>query len=87
VVVKEIIRTVLAERLGDATYSAESMKLSKDISEEVKRRLKELHLPRYKFFVQVRVRVRRRRVAAARCCTHARENYFACDLPPPRDRL
>merc|ERR1719446_498705 len=53
--VKELITTVLSEKLKDKTYNAESTaQWSREIADDIKSRLKsELELPRYKFVVQV----------------------------------
>eukprot|EP01137_Pigoraptor_chileana_P004967 Opistho-2@47380 len=52
--VKEVIRQVLNDRLTDKTYKVEEVaEWTRDIADEIKRRLKEMGLERYKFVVQV----------------------------------
>ncbi|XP_071493955.1 dynein light chain Tctex-type protein 2B-like [Diadema antillarum] len=52
--VKAVIHTVLNEELADKQYVAEETTAwSKHIAEQIKERLKELDLDRYKFVVQV----------------------------------
>ncbi|KAH9512396.1 Tctex1 domain-containing protein 2 [Bulinus truncatus] len=52
--VKELIHTVLGEKLTGVTYSSEdSTALTKDIADTIKFKLKELNYDRYKFIVQV----------------------------------
>jgi hypothetical protein len=51
---KEIMREVLEAKLSKATYHAEQTALmTKQVADEIKDRLKELALPRYKVVVQV----------------------------------
>ena len=49
---KEIIKEVLESKLKNQNYN-EAPKLSRDIADVIKGRLKELALPRYKFVVHV----------------------------------
>ncbi|KAK0054462.1 tctex1 domain-containing protein 2 [Biomphalaria pfeifferi] len=52
--VKELIHTVLGEKLSGVTYSSEeSTALTKDIADSIKFKLKDLGYDRYKFIVQV----------------------------------
>eukprot|EP01136_Pigoraptor_vietnamica_P010438 Opistho-1_new@48057 len=52
--VKEVIRQVLNDKLSDKTYKIEEVaEWTRDIADEIKRRLKEMGLDRYKFVVQV----------------------------------
>eukprot|EP00940_MAST-03C_sp_MAST-3C-sp2_P002081 g2081.t1 len=52
--VKEIIRSVLSEKLKGQDYHMEyTAKWSKDIADSVRDKLKELQLPRYKYMVNV----------------------------------
>ena len=52
--VKELISGVLEGKLRDKQYQADhSSTWTKEIADEVKNKLKELGLPRYKFMVQV----------------------------------
>ena len=58
--VKAMIKEVLKEKLEDKTYQADhTSSWTKDISDEVKNRLKELGLPRYKLMVQTLIGERR----------------------------
>lgn len=53
---KEIIRDVLQSKLDKATYSMETTQLlTKQVADDIKDRLKELSLPRYKIVVQVSI--------------------------------
>ena len=53
---KEIIRDVLQSKLDKATYSMETTQLlTKQVADDIKDRLKELTLPRYKIVVQVSI--------------------------------
>ena len=53
---KEIIRDVLQSKLDKATYSMETTQLlTKQVADDIKDRLKELMLPRYKIVVQVSI--------------------------------
>eukprot|EP00003_Mantamonas_plastica_P032250 TRINITY_DN869_c0_g1_i2.p2 TRINITY_DN869_c0_g1~~TRINITY_DN869_c0_g1_i2.p2 ORF type:complete len:169 (-),score=55.05 TRINITY_DN869_c0_g1_i2:157-663(-) len=53
-VVKEIISEVLAEKLTGVKYDSDTCTdMTREIADEIKGRLKELDLPRYKFVVQV----------------------------------
>ncbi|EGD83493.1 Tctex1 domain-containing protein 2 [Salpingoeca rosetta] len=52
-VVQQIIHDVLQSYLGDKTYDSEAaLQWTQEICDEVKQKLKELKLPRYKFVVQ-----------------------------------
>ncbi|KAJ8031250.1 Tctex1 domain-containing protein 2 [Holothuria leucospilota] len=52
--VKEVVHTVLNEELAEKSYNAEeTTALCKHLSNEIKGKLKELKLDRYKFVVQV----------------------------------
>eukprot|EP00397_Hematodinium_sp_SG-2012_P044388 GEMP01049566.1.p1 GENE.GEMP01049566.1~~GEMP01049566.1.p1 ORF type:complete len:124 (+),score=20.26 GEMP01049566.1:65-436(+) len=52
--IKEIMQEVLKGKLEKATYHAEQTNiLTKQVADEVKERIKELSLPRYKIVVQV----------------------------------
>ncbi|KAK3596720.1 hypothetical protein CHS0354_025018 [Potamilus streckersoni] len=54
VIVKECIHTVLQEQLADKQYQAdEVMEWTKKISDDIKRKLKDMGYDRYKFIVQV----------------------------------
>jgi Tctex-1 family. len=53
---KEIIRDILKEKLQTQVYHNEAVQqLTRDLAEEVKARLKEMNLPRYKYVVQVTI--------------------------------
>ncbi|CAM9389471.1 unnamed protein product [Heterosigma akashiwo] len=53
-VMKEIIRTILEAELSGKTYQLEmASQMTKQLADEIKNRLKDLNLPRYKYMVQV----------------------------------
>lgn len=53
---KEIINQVLEAKLKDKTYNSElTSQWSRDIADEIKSKLKELNLPRYKYVVSVAI--------------------------------
>merc|ERR1719487_1033963 len=53
---REIIREVLHSKLEKATYNMETTQLlTRQVSDEIKDRLKDLLLPRYKIVVQVAI--------------------------------
>mmetsp|Transcript_11156 Transcript_11156/g.32955 ORF Transcript_11156/g.32955 Transcript_11156/m.32955 type:complete len:135 (-) Transcript_11156:83-487(-) len=53
---REIIRDVLQSKLEKATYNMETTQvLTKQVADDIKDRLKELTLPRYKIVVQVAI--------------------------------
>eukprot|EP00501_MAST-03F_sp_TOSAG23-6_P000108 GSMAST32.ASY1.ANO1.110.1 assembled CDS len=53
-IVREIIRTVIGDKLKGTAYDLNTTdKLTKEIADIVRDRLKALKLPRYKFMVQV----------------------------------
>ena len=55
-VAKEIIKSVLEAKLKDKVYSAEiTSQWTRDIADEIKGKLKELNLPRYKYVVNVAI--------------------------------
>jgi hypothetical protein len=55
-VAKEMIKQVLVAKLKDKTYNPEiTSQWSRDIADEIKMKLKELHLPRYKYVVNVAI--------------------------------
>ncbi|KAI8917569.1 Tctex-1 family-domain-containing protein [Powellomyces hirtus] len=53
-IVQKLIHQALMDRLTGATYNAESCsQWTKEIADDIKNRLKELDLPRYKYIVNV----------------------------------
>ena len=58
-IMREIIKTCLAEKLTGATYGEDCVNKAKEISDLVRNRLKELGKDRYKFVVQVHLGERR----------------------------
>ncbi|KAI8833731.1 Tctex-1 family-domain-containing protein [Chytridium lagenaria] len=55
-VVAKMINQVLKERLGNVTYQVDTCsQLSKEISDEIKTKLKAMDMPRYKFVVHVMI--------------------------------
>lgn len=55
-VAKDIIKEVLEAKLKDKTYNAElTSQWTRDIADEIKMKLKELELPRYKYVVNVAI--------------------------------
>eukprot|EP00922_Rhytidocystis_sp_ex-Travisia-forbesii_P035904 GHVS01053287.1.p1 GENE.GHVS01053287.1~~GHVS01053287.1.p1 ORF type:complete len:118 (+),score=22.29 GHVS01053287.1:409-762(+) len=68
--VKEILRNVLETKLEKAQYHGDNTALlSKHVAEEIKDRLKELNLPRYKLAVQVIISEHRGQGARVGCRT------------------
>ncbi|KAI9006161.1 Tctex-1 family-domain-containing protein [Gaertneriomyces semiglobifer] len=52
--IQKLIHQTLVDRLTGQTYQAETCpQLTRDIADEIKNRLKELDLPRYKYVVNV----------------------------------
>ena len=53
-VAREIIQSVLDDKVrGEAYHAEQSSRLAREVSDEIKHKLKDLELPRYKYVVQV----------------------------------
>eukprot|EP00921_Rhytidocystis_pertsovi_P017272 GHVQ01027141.1.p1 GENE.GHVQ01027141.1~~GHVQ01027141.1.p1 ORF type:complete len:127 (+),score=16.88 GHVQ01027141.1:1193-1573(+) len=80
--VREILRNVLETKLDKAQYHPEhSVVLTKHVADEIKDRLKELNLPRYKIAVQVVISEQRGQGARVGCRTFwdASTDLMACE--------
>mmetsp|Transcript_17001 Transcript_17001/g.28071 ORF Transcript_17001/g.28071 Transcript_17001/m.28071 type:complete len:127 (+) Transcript_17001:131-511(+) len=80
---KDIIHSVLSKRLAGQFYNAESVsQWTREISDEIKSRLKEMELDRYKWVVQVVIGEQRGEGVrmACRCFWDANSDNYAQDI-------
>lgn len=83
VMVKEMIHVVLTEQLGGKTYDAENTtEWTKNISDTIKLKLREMGYDRYKFIVQVIIAEQRGQGTkmACRCFWDSDTDNYAQDL-------
>eukprot|EP01112_Ceratiomyxa_fruticulosa_P022957 TRINITY_DN8580_c0_g1_i1.p1 TRINITY_DN8580_c0_g1~~TRINITY_DN8580_c0_g1_i1.p1 ORF type:complete len:130 (-),score=15.67 TRINITY_DN8580_c0_g1_i1:29-418(-) len=81
-IVKDILHSILNERLTGTLYHSENTsQLCREISDEIKGKLKELNLARYKYIVQVVIGEQRGEGVkmAARCFWDADTDNYATE--------